>query len=346
MKKVLFIAAAVTAMAACTKSEVVYDGNDAEIGLSPVNYSTTKSNYYGAIDGNNYPVDENFGVFAQYTESASGTFLAGDDSQLSPYLTKAQFSRNGNNDGIWTGTPNSYYWPRTGSLYFAGYSPYDITGEISYDFATGHAQNMSIDGFTQNDYYWSDGTNTSDNEMIDLLWFDALTSLNGGTYAATFKHALSYITLRFNADVDDIFTVTGVGMENVYNTGNFDSNNGYPSWKVTGTPEVLGLYNWGQVLKESDTEFLTIDDVLLIPQETAYINIDYKQRGSIDSPDVQMPTYRFKLTGGDSAGNDAEHWLPGQHYIYTITFGIDEIKIKPTVTKWQDIKGDYTVNQY
>ena len=60
MKKLMILAAAVAAMAACTKSEVVYDDNDTEIALAPVNYMTTKMQYgpQGGESGTEYSASE------------------------------------------------------------------------------------------------------------------------------------------------------------------------------------------------------------------------------------------------------------------------------------------------
>lgn len=344
MKKIIFsIAAAAMAMAACTQTDVVYE-DSAQIGLSPVNYNATKT-VYGAVEGKDYPVDESFGVFAQHTSSGAGTWLAGDNGTLQPYLVDAKFSHDtGAGESAWTGDPDPYYWPRTGSLYFAGYSPYEITGTVSYDFATEHHQNMNIDGFVQGNYAWADGTTVNpDNKMVDLMWFDALTSANTGLYPATFNHALTYLTFKFNAEVDDLFEVKSVTLENVYNTGDFDSNNGYPSWAVSGTPSALGLYNWGQVLKTGET-YLTIDDVLVIPQKTAYINIVYTQKAGTGTPAIEM-LYRAQLTGGEAANDASVQWMIGKHYTYYITIGAEEIRIQPDVKEWTNVNKQINVEQ-
>ena len=70
MKKFLILAAAVAAMAACTKSEVVYDDNDAEIGLSPVSYTTTKT-VYGPYEGTSYSQAEQFKILPLLQEQLS-----------------------------------------------------------------------------------------------------------------------------------------------------------------------------------------------------------------------------------------------------------------------------------
>ena len=332
MKKVLILAAAVAAMAACTKSQVVYD-ETSEIAMSPVNYST-KVTHYGPVEGTEYPDNENFGIFAEFTTRTSGSFLSDESTTTQPYLVNAQFSRNGSNDKIWTGYPSSYYWPKTGSLYFAGYSPYGITGTISYEFKSSNQQNLNIDGFTQNNYSYSDGVNASGNEMVDLMWFDAYNSQNGGTYPATFKHALSYITLRFNADVEGLYTIKSVVLDDVYFTGDFDSKNGTPTWTPTSDQKDLVCYNTSVEVPRDDNTYFVIDDILVIPQATATINISYTMKGTEGNAIDQ--TYSTKLTGGDTSGDTSQSgsWMAGKHYTYTISFASNEIKIDPDVANW------------
>ena len=334
MKKLLILAAAVAAMAACTKSQTVYDRTD-EIGMVPVNYSTTKVTHYGPVEGTEYPVNENFGVFAQYTTAVSGTGLFSDDSALQPYLKNAQFSRNGDNNGIWHGYPSAYYWPKTGSLYFAGYSPYGIAGTVSYDFSNNGKQNLNIDGFVQNNYSYSDGVNASGNEMIDLMWFDALNSQNGGTYPATFKHALSYLTFRFNADVDELYTIKKVWLSTVNMAGDFDSKNGFPTWTGLNDGREIVLYNTDAPIHNGDDRWFVIDDVLLLPQATVEINIQYTMKGS-ENTAIEIPVYSYRLTGGDTSGDTSMqgYWMAGKHYTYTISFTSSEITVKPDVQLW------------
>lgn len=340
MKKILFsIAAAAMAMAACTQTNVVYE-DSTEIGLAPFNYTSTKLNY-GPVDGTDYPSTETLGVFAQHTTSNAQTSLNGDGGVLNPYLVQAGFAEDATETGIWTGTPDPYYWPRTGSLYFAGYSPYGTTGTLSYDFNTDNTQNMNIDGFEQGEYVYTDGTSVpAGYSMIDLMWFDASTSSNTGTVAATFNHALTYLTFNFTAAVDDLFTIKSVTLENVYFAGDFDSNNGNPTWSGLNDQKNMVLYNTDVVLKK-DTPF-TVEDVLVIPQTTSFITIVYTQKASAANPEITME-YKAQLTGGENDGATDLVWHYGKHYTYSISIAADEIKIDPDVKEWTIINKQINV---
>ena len=228
MKKLIFIAAAVAAMAACTKSQVVYDDTENEIGIMPVSDKATKA-LYGPVKDAVYPEGESFGVFAQHSTAAAGETFATGSGELNDYLVNVEFVYDNTTasdaDGKkWHGkTP--YYWPKTGSLYFAGYSPYSITaGTRDYDF-TRTAPKLTIADFVQGAYNYKDGSatapggNASDSyQMVDLLWFDATaSSANTGAPAVIFKHALSYITIKLDVStgLDNLFYLKSVKLSDI-----------------------------------------------------------------------------------------------------------------------------------
>lgn len=333
MKKLLILAAAIAAMTACTKSTAVYE-DSTEIGISPVNYITTKLNY-GPIKDENYPTSEDFGVFAYHTTDNAGTSYTEGTGTLSLYLDNVGFTYKEN--GQWGGkTP--YYWPRTGSLYFAGYSPLgaDIQNVILSNADNRAATTtMNFTNFTQGSYAYSDGTGTqTGNEMVDLMWFDLTsTSANTGAPAVTFRHALSYLTFAFSASVDDIFTVESVTLKQVKSTGSFtswDDTANAPAWSGQDNPNNISLYNTTAAVGRSAT--LKIDDVLVIPQQTTEIEILYTQKAAANQPAITQ-TYSTVLTGGDP-GSATNVWLYNRHYTYNIYFTADEIRITPSVTMW------------
>ena len=159
MKKVLFIAAAVAAMAACTKTQVVYDDADVEIGLSPVTYKSTKAPVYGPYETNSYNPAEKFNVFAVYTTQDKGTRFDALTADPTAYLTDVTFATR--NNTVWGGSPTAYYWPKSGSLYFAGYSPSEVpqssTTDITCSFTTDKGSVISIPNFLQGAYAYKNG---------------------------------------------------------------------------------------------------------------------------------------------------------------------------------------------
>ena len=370
MKKVLFIAAAVAAMAACTKSEVVYDDNDAEIGLSPVNYMTTKT-VYGPYEGTEYSDVEQFNVFAQYTSSNAGTqFSAAAD--LVPYLKDVTFEQKtgtGNSAKVWGGALMPYYWPKTGSLFFAGYSPAGATKEnASYSFDQTGGARLTLEGFTQgkfvHDYDLTDDKKPEGYSMVDLMYFDVAphsTSLDEGVGNATFRHALAWLTFKIkvkNNSADGLFQITKVSLKSIAEKGDFYSGTtsegvtGWPSpyWNLSGQTktENIVLYSDNHLLRSDNP--LIIDNYLIIPQEipgNGFV-IEYMQRAGNDATIpmvVQTPAVKT-LTGGNGT-TDTNKWLINKHYVYEITFDPgNQILITPMIQGWDSVTGnniDWTI---
>ena len=372
MKKLMFLAAAVAAMAACSKSQVVYDDNDVEIGLSPVNYSTTKAQVPGPVEGTTYPSEEQFKVFALYTSSAAGTAFSSSEN-TTEYFSDATFTRRDN--FVWGGvTP--YYWPKTGSLYFTGYSPAEFIlsdtrdrPSVVYDKTNG--SKLTIPGFVQGQYKYTDGTATPENySMVDLMYFDIYPSDNSVNNAGstgvpvTFNHSLSWLTFNFStADnfLNDLFCITKVTLKNVAQCASFVSG---PTLGTTLIPKWINHTSSADIVLYDNTsddskgtnklsyydysaasgEKFTIDDVLVIPQdvpgytENTTLEIQYTQKANADSPEVKQ-TQSFSLKGGVGVDNEfVDEWIINRHYTYNITFSASEILIDPDVAVWQPVE--------
>lgn len=329
MKRILTLAAAFAALAACTKT-TVYDDSRNEISLSPVTYNVTKAGpVYGPIDGTAYPVGESFGVFAQHTTAAAGEIFSTGSENLNEYLENVEFVKDASSSE-WHGA-TTYYWPKTGSLYFAGYSPYSATGTKKYDFIRA-APSLTITDFEQGTY------SSTDNKMVDLMWFDATSeSYDDGAPAVTFSHALSWLTINIkcNSGLNDLFTIKNVTIENVNNKGTFTSKGSKDDavW-TSSVPSAITVFSGTQNITDTEHQ---IDGLLVIPQETQNIVITYTQKAASGTNEIEQ-TFTAKLDGGDGSANK-EKWLLGRHYIYTITFSADEIKLTPSVEDWVDTTG-------
>ena len=337
MKKLMFLAAAVAAMAACSKSQVVYDDNDVEIGFLPVNYMNTKT-VYGPYDGTAYSDAEQFNVFAQHTTSPAGTAFSAAEN-LTPYLVDVTFGKK--SSGYWGGTQTPYYWPKTGSLYFTGYSPAGaVKSSAIYNFTTTDGPRLTITDFQQGAY----SIDKNDYAMVDLMYFDVhntTQSANSGVHSVTFRHALSWLDFNFKCDVDGLnnlfqiqkVTLTLVSNKETFTSGYGDSNNKWPkpAWTANNTGESLVLYSAGQDLTTTNFE---LHDVLVIPQKIdGVLRIEYTQRAAAGTPAISQVA-ELKLTGGDGSNNNTDSWLINKHYIYNITFSADEILLDPDIVSW------------
>ena len=267
MKRLTIIPAAICLLAACTETAVVYEDKDMEIGLSPVAEKSgiSKAPVYGPQENNTYSTDEAFGIFAwhrvlgQQTSATWDEFSNGQTESgngISLYINKGRFgykaASSTGGSSLWAGmnadgTVHPYFWPKTGVLAFAGYSPYDaISPEtVSYSLFNGTGgtpgTRLAISGFAQGAYTNTGALTagntalTETNETVDIMWFDAddQNAVNLGAQNAAntgvgivFRHACSWIdfNLKAGAGCEGIFKILKVTLKNVYTKGSFDSS--------------------------------------------------------------------------------------------------------------------------
>ena len=350
MKKLVIAALAIAAMAAGTKSTVQFE-QPGEISLQPVAQKATKA----AIATTAYPTTENFKIWAWWgKEAANATTF----DPYKPYIEQGEFVYR--KDSSWGGK-DPYYWPTEGSLFFAGYSPADATGTFNYIPAD---KTFMVTGFTQSNQIA---------EHKDLLWFDITDvsydkkTMPEAGVAVSFKHALSWLTFKFNLKDDKTaknWTIKNVKLTGIEDKATFTAvknpaSETWKDWDVSETgkeKDVVNLYKGeytvtyvanGTVLSGTDVESadkkIKSNAVLVIPQSCApssgtnpadaelVITYDLKSPTgqTLTNQNVSLP-----LNGTDISNN---MWEPGKHYTYNITFGASEILIAPSVTGWTEI---------
>lgn len=365
MKKLLLSILAIAAITACSKSEVEYDA-PAEIGISPVTQNRTKA----MVSGTEFPEDENFMVWAWYKalpKATSISFWQESDEAQQTYIDEKVFvPKTGDDKGLWGGS-NAYYWPKMGSLMFAGYYPATEAMQdlVSYEF-TSDVNKMTVAGFTPGDYQTTGFVDNAENAKHeeDFMYFnmtatscDASTtgpdnSVKDGNHVdVVFKHALSWLTVVLKKDDstpdDATITVKKVYFSDVNTKGTGtvnnspDTENGESNvidWETTTEEDdITDVY----VLGSSDTDnetALTTDytckEPVIIPQTmdgNIVVVYEIKSKdGSAFTETVSLP-----LSG---LSNGVTSWDPAKHYTYTVTIGTTEILIDPYVADWEVVK--------
>ena len=409
----------VMALAACTKSETIYTDTDVEVGFSPVAETATKAVYgpMGGESNSTYNTGETFGIFAWHRILANGAtsatwsdFISGaTDTDTPLYIDNGEFGYKGT---YWGGTP-AYYWPKTGVLAFAGYSPYDplngegaLAGAVEYTLLQANGNNeptLTVSDFKQGTYNWDTDTDALVNETVDFMWFDAddQNAVNFGAQSQAqtgvpviFRHACSWIDFNLkpedNDDASGKFQILKVTLKNVYTKGDFDSSkaddtvnggdvtlgNANPwtdfGYAETGKTDIVLYDDFDGPVDVSNGTFLGTDgvptsgtgvaelalgDLLVIPQTldavnastepdnaaeakfAAEIEILYKQWtvAAGETPNTESVTIAVtgsNATSPDAGSSKAGEWLYGRHYVYNITFGLDEILIDPSLADW------------
>ena len=299
-------------LASCVQEAVVYDDAVAEIGFSPVAGMATKA-LPGAVDG---PDDSDFdyetiGIFAYHkitgtSQNWEDFYNAEDAGSLVTYIDGEPFAKPADGN-YWAGGANALdieitrkgraltanvsapadeykhmpkYWPKTGYLAFAGYSPYyrlEISkaedGELTYGTSTPlsdvtdvkyivdeHHPHLSIEGFEQGRFVWEKDDHWATNETLDLMWFDvndqntanSLTTPGIGVSESAvpvkFNHACAWIDFNFRAKdetADGKFVILKAELSNVYWKGDFSSDmaEGESAPESPGWTKLDGLRN-------------------------------------------------------------------------------------------------------
>lgn len=191
MKKSVFAAlAALAALAACTKNEVTPQQSDPQqISFTPLN---SKLSTKALIDGTTYSTtDPTFGSLAYYVPSGDwNTKMPDTDTKL--YIPTSEISYDGSH---WT-TAKPYYWPKSGSLTFFAYSPYNYQETGSTTTPISVAAGTGNDGIVITDY------DVDAHQDTDLMVADVTKSkdktengTNGGYTGVpiVFQHKLAQI---------------------------------------------------------------------------------------------------------------------------------------------------------
>ena len=326
MKKIFYSLFAVAALASCAKTEAVYVEDNAEIKIKPATALATKANHLAAIDGTEYPTEENFDVYGYWANQPAGSSFTNQTDDVTVYLGIEGPAVEFTNKGAYWGGTTTYYWPKNGSLRFAAYSPSNVN--MSHDLDT--------DTYTVENY--AHPTTTA--ATWDLLVAPTSESYTAMTAAenvsVVFEHALSWITVKVvakDAAAAKAFDIKKVTINDVANVADFTavmSGEKSMTWDLSPTAEKVGyvVYEGSQAVTETATVIETTKDgTVIIPQATTSITVDYTQNALEGTPALegQSVTVDLVLDANDTP------WEPGKHYVYTLVFGLDEILINPDV---------------
>lgn len=182
MKKYIIIAAAAIAAMACSK---VVDAPEAqrEISFTVANRVQTKAEY---------ATSNTFGTYAWYTANAASV-AATTGSNHAPFMINEEV---GYTSSVWKTLHNTFYWPKTGSIDFISYSPFDGTNDTA----------DSNPAVTQNKITYT-GINVAEPLNIDYMYADKVNcAINANTTPAqqsvptVFRHALAKLSFKIAAN--------------------------------------------------------------------------------------------------------------------------------------------------
>ena len=177
MKKyIILAAAAVMAIAACTKVEEVGQSQK-EISFQVANGIQTKAT--GSVYNNGA-----FGTYAWFNNT--------DDFMVNEQVDLA--------GGVWKTVDHTFYWPKTGSLSFISYSPFNGTSNSAGTIPAVAKDAITYTGITvaDVDYMYADKATCSSN-VNEVTDSDTADSGYSGV-PTVFRHALAKLSFKIKAN--------------------------------------------------------------------------------------------------------------------------------------------------
>ncbi len=351
MKKVLLMAVAVgTVLVGCVKNETTSGTfvSDSRIQFeAPLVGSITRAVPGEIGSASAYPPTELFNVWGWYHTGDYTTF--GDTANgWANYMTDVSgnpltVTNSGNS---WV-PAQDYYWPKTGKLTFAAYSPADAAGTLSHD-ATG----LKIADFVvaavgaQYDLMYSDRAYNR-TESSNNYAGAAVNTYEG--VDIVFHHALSSIVFVVGTDINygtaDIdFKIKKIELSNIVNKGSFDeklvdaTTDRTPKWTPSAEPgdKVAYVPFEGSFAVPEDgatySEPSDAKDLLLLPQtfdDNATVTVTYTMETSASGEIEHQSVLKIK--------DYTTEWKPNKRYTYRIIFGLNKIYFAPVVEDWDDV---------
>ena len=335
----LILAAAIIAIAGCTKSNVETNVNaeSNEIGFNAVTAKATKAND-GIISGTTYADDNSFGVWA--FNSAAGDWSEFNANSASNFMTGLEIEKTTGRDNTraaaWRNADNYYYWPYTGAIAFIACHPFEVVPTVKFGGAT-----------------IADYTISNSNKTVDLMF--AYATGNRATNVSTpvslaFKHALSqiYFTVKTDADYTEdnvTFEVNSVTINNIDLSGDVTYNKTTIEWQDNDTQ----TQTWTYCEDDVEATYAGADygsAVVMIPQ-AANIKASALDPAdpNYDSEDTVETTltiaYTMTQSGIESSGSidvsAPQAWLVNGKYQYILNFKLSEILFSPEVNDWAEL---------
>ena len=348
MKKVFLIAAAVVALAACSKNEVLPSSsinNEISFNVAPRTKATPEE----------FNKNNKFASWAYYLPKGS-TWDAPAGKTPQEYIVNSTISyQTGTN--TWKCADKTYYWPKDGgSLTFFAYSlnrnDLTLTGGDSHftcDAVTGINGAINLTANKNTDFMVADIAK-------DKTANETAHSFNG--VPTLFKHKLSKVVCKVQkaANYQNVkFELKGIEFLSVSHYATYGQfvNDGAGTIKETifpsGTKDDQVYTSATQEITLTATAVTNEDVVIYIPQkftdETSKIKVTYTITTTVEGSTPGSTTEVVQTVEREyPIKSQFAEWEMGKKYIFNLTFSLDEILWAPAVEPWVDVTSGTTVD--
>lgn len=332
MKKVFLIAAAVVALAACSKNEVLPSSsinNEISFNVAPRTKAAPE-----VFDTHNV-----FASWAYYLPKGSTWDARATGVTPQEYIVGRKISYVG---GVWKEDGKTYYWPKDGgSLTFFAFSlnrdNLALTvgdSEFTCSAATGIQGHINLNVDKNTDFMVADIAK-------DKTANETAHSFNG--VPTLFKHKLSKVACTVKTD-----KVYPTNVKFELNKIEFLSVNCYATYAqlptegfVPGTKDTQVYTSATQKITTTEVAIANEDVVIYIPQkftdETSKIKVTYTITTTVEGSTPGSTTEVVQIVEREYPIKDKfAEWEMGKRYIFNLTFSIDEIRWAPAVEPWVD----------
>lgn len=404
----IWVAVLLSLVPACTKVSIRVEESQKEIALSPVTSTVTKS-IPGAITGTTFPQGETMGVFAYhnddddaepgepwaadaavkpyvYYKNADGSDLT--DGEGSPLKNMAAEFGYRPGKGAWGGIFSTlsadkkttdkkdqpHIWPETGSLIFAGISPYykfqavnvddqTMDGTLkplkemaTFDVAT---RTLEVKGYSVGQYIpmTAEQIQNPDIEYVNVSQSDAMffmPQVKDGKYVgvnklsaypARFYHALSLVEFRVRAEDDydmDRIHIDRITLDQVYHTGDFSARVNDDGSITAGWTNLVGQKNihiFGDEGGHEDGKDELLMDMDLRSVAQLLIIPGPTHPIEVGCHVYTMGRYYDQTFVVDPKTVGITEWEMGKRYVYNLIIGLNKIEFTPETYDWNDVDG-------
>ena len=329
MKKVFLIAAAVVALAACSKNEVLPSSsinNEISFNVAPRTKAALET----------FETRNVFASWAYYLPKGS-TWDAPAGKTPQEYIVGRTISYQ--TDSTWKESGKTYYWPKDGgSLTFFAFSlnrdNLALTvgdSEFTCSAATGIQGHINLNVDKNTDFMVAEIA--KDKKANETAY-----SFNG--VPTLFKHKLSKVVCK----VQKAAGYPGVKFElnsiKFLQVSHYATYGQLPTEKITtgGTKDDQVYTSAIQEITPTLIPVANEDVVIYIPQEftdeTSKIEITYTITTTVEgstTPVVQTVVREYPIK------NKFAEWEMGKKYIFNLTFSLDEITWDPAVQDWENV---------
>lgn len=333
VKVILFAGAAVLALAACSKNEVV-ETNDHAIGFSNYIPKTVTGRADATfVNGNDLVSGQKFVVYG-YNQKA-----ADFSTTLKPtFMPGVQVTYKGGNT-LATAGNNEYsptrYWPKDeANNKLAFYAYYPVSTYVVPTVTAGlGSYAVTVD---------TDPSKNVDFLVADLVKDQAYSKTNKtGAVMLNFRHQLAKVQFLVNTNVEGTetkVTLNSLTVKQVKTTGTLTpayETDFSTAWSGQATPTDFQVYRTDMSLDATPVIKDTAHTYLMVPQtlgDDVVATVVYTYQTGTD--EVVKNTVDVKLKDIVSADGAITSWEKNNYIVYTFTIGLQPIKFAATVSAW------------